>query len=270
MSNTQHTITNAADETKGILGSVWDAVVDGKKHNKRASIFLIALQLLTLYPKGVQNAAHKAVETIQHGVEVVEEVGLSVVDTALGVKDSAIEKTSEYIEVGKEKAGEYFEAGKEKATQLSHEYIEVGKEKAGEYVEAGKEKAASLTEFATTKATEIKQVAEGYLEAGKEVAAPYIAAGKEATAPYIAAGIEKAAPYFEAGKGAVSQLAGQASGSASEVRKATEEAVAGKGKTRAAKKARVEKQVLTTHQGPQHSTTQHQTIFFATLSSTLR
>jgi len=187
----------------------------------------------------VQNVAHKAVETIQHGVEVAEEVGLSVVDTALGVKDTAIEKTSEYIEVGKEKAGEYYEAGKE----MAGEYLEAGKEKAVQLSNDYqlKEKAASFTEQATAKAVEIKHVAEEYLEAGKEKAAPYIEAGKEKAAPYIEAGKEKAAPYIEAGKDAVVQLVGQAGEKVGEVRKATEEAIdAGKGKARSTKKARVE------------------------------
>jgi len=142
MSDNTKSLAESVEESKTMLGQVWDAVVDG-----------------------VSTVAHKAVETIQHGVEVAESVGLTVVDAAMGAKDTVVEKTSEVVEVGKEKgallseqaaaktaglrqvAGEYFEAGKEKAAQFSESaketavhFSESAKETAGELYEAGKSK----------------------------------------------------------------------------------------------------------------------------------
>lgn len=134
--NTQR-LAESVEENKSVLGQVWDAVVDG-----------------------VQTAAHKAVETLQHGVEVAETVGLTVVDAALGAKDGVVEKTAEIVEAGKEKAALLSEQAAAKTTGIRHA--------AGEYIEAGKEKAAQLTHQVALKTEPVKEVIGEYIEAGKQ------------------------------------------------------------------------------------------------------
>lgn len=99
-------------------------------------------------------------ETIQHGVEVAENVGLTVVDGVLGAKDTAVEKTSEVLEAGKEKAAALSEQAAAKTAGI--------RQVAGEYFEAGKEKASQLTHVAAVKAEGAKETVGELLDAGKQ------------------------------------------------------------------------------------------------------
>jgi len=149
MSSTNNTV----EETKTVFTSVLDSVV-----------------------AGVQNVAHNVVETLQHGVEIAENVGHTVVDTTSEVVHNTVEAGKEraalITESLTETAGEILEAGKEKYALLTKQAVdktEGVREVAGEYFEAGKEKAALLTKQAVEKTEGVREVMGEYIEAGKHM-----------------------------------------------------------------------------------------------------
>jgi len=125
---------------KGVLGSVWDTVVDG-----------------------AQNVAHIAADTLHHTAEVAGNVGHTVVDAALGVKDAAIEKTGTIVHTT-------IGSVKDKAATLTEQTVNKTSEiyqVASDLLEAGKERAAHFTEQAVAQTEGVRQVAGDLLEAGK-------------------------------------------------------------------------------------------------------
>jgi gas vesicle protein len=140
-------------------------------------------QMLHSVVEGVQNVAHQAVETIQHGVEVAESVGLSVAESAIETGKSILPEVTH-------KAAEVFEAGKEKVAELTKTALdktEGVREVAGEYIEAGKEKAAQLTHTALEKTEGIREVAGEVTHKAAEV----LEAGKHALSGTLPATAEE-------------------------------------------------------------------------------